>query len=205
MHLAGAVVVPRQNPCIHALSNRQKLMAASLLVRYGTISEVAKFSHALPVLPERATPVVVRTRRGIELGTVLDDASRTPRPAVSPSEQLDSADQEVTLLRIATADDMARDRRHREQDRDAFLQWQERIRRWGLMLELIDLERTLEGDKLILYVLSGRNAESTKLNIHAAVENLGPIAIETVSPDGLVIPASAEQSCGTAGGCGCHH
>lgn len=180
-------------------------MAASLLVRYGAISEVAKFSHALPVPPARSTPVVVRTRRGVELGVILDDLSHPPRSSLSPSAQLDSSDQEVTLLRIATTDDLQRGLQIAEQARAEFFQWQEHIRRWGINLELIDLERMLEGDKIVLHVLTGRNAEPTKLNIHAAVENLGPIEIQAVSADGLVIPAKSEKSCGSGGGgCGCH-
>lgn len=178
-------------------------MAASLLVRYGVISEVAKFSHALPIPPERSTPVVVRTRRGVELGTVLDEVSHSPRTPPSPAAQHESSDQEVTLLRIATTEDLRRGAQLTEQARVEFFEWQSHIRRWGLSLELIDLERTLEGNKLILHVLTGRNAEPTKLNIHAAVDNLGPIEIQAVSADGLVVPAAKTGGCGT-GGCGCH-
>jgi hypothetical protein len=47
-------------------------MNPTLLVRYGTIPDVARFECALAQTPVRGERVVVTTHRGLELGTVLE-------------------------------------------------------------------------------------------------------------------------------------
>jgi hypothetical protein len=87
---------------------------------------------------------------------------------------------------------------------DQFPQWCARISQWALHLELVDLEWTLDRQKLILYVLCDRGPDSTKLALQAAASGLGVIEVQPVSANGLMsIPKS---SCGSGGGgCGCDH
>jgi len=75
---------------------------------------------------------------------------------------------------------------------------------WGLSLELIDLEWTLDRQKLILYVICDRGPDTTKLALQAAASGFGVVEVQPVSSTGLVtIPQS---SCGSGGGgCGCDH
>jgi hypothetical protein len=84
------------------------------------------------------------------------------------------------------------------------VRWCARISDWRLNLELVDLEWTLDRQKLILYVLCERGPDSTKLALQAAAAGLGVIEVQPVSSTGLVtIPQS---SCGSGeGGCGCSH
>ena len=51
----------------------------TILVRYGAIPEVARFTHDLAEAPARDQRVVVNSHRGVELGTVLEEL----RPGVS--------------------------------------------------------------------------------------------------------------------------
>ena len=63
-----------------------------------------------------------------------------------------------------------------------------------MQLELIDIERTLD-DRLVLYVLNDRSAETTRLALLAAAGGFGVIHVQPVSAEGVV-------QTGGGGGCG---
>jgi hypothetical protein len=87
---------------------------------------------------------------------------------------------------------------------EAFPLWCARISQWNLNLELIDIEWTLDHQKLILYVLCDRGPDSTKLALQAAAGGFGVIEVQPVASTGLVTIPKA--SCGSGGGgCGCDH
>ena len=145
-------------------------MSDRVLVRYGTISEVANFEIPSDFVRNRGERVVVRTHRGIELGTLLtDEENASKRPAAgndSDANGRDPGDRDLnqqSILRTATAMDEQAAARLRSECEQGFGDWRERIEKWNLCLELIDLEWTLDKSKLILYVLNDRGPESTKL------------------------------------------
>ena len=159
----------------------------TLLVRYGAMAEVARFAVEDGIPPTVGEAVVVRSSRGEELGTVVAPAS-----AESPADL-------PAVLRVATAADRDAADRYRAECHGEFPVWQGRIREWGVDLELIDLERTLDGEKLVLYVLNDRGPETTKLALRAAAAGFGVIEVQPVGPEGLIHVASG-------GGCGnCGH
>jgi cell fate regulator YaaT (PSP1 superfamily) len=173
-------------------------MSQTLLVRYGTVPEVARFSHDLTEPPARHEKVVVYTHRGLELGTALE----TIRSAASAGNDAEESTQKV--LRKASAEDEAR---HAELGREAqatFSEWQKRIDEWKLDLDLVDLEWTLDRQKLVLYVLGGRGPEATKLALQAAAAGLAVVEVQPVTADGPVPLPPAGGGCGS-GGCGCEH
>jgi cell fate regulator YaaT (PSP1 superfamily) len=165
-------------------------MPATLLIRYGVMAEVARFRSAVTELLEPGTPVVVRTQRGEELGRVVGPAS--------PAEDQD--DDGPAVLRAATDADLATADSRKISCEAEFPTWQGRIADWSLDLELIDVERTLDGGKLVLYVLNDRGPETTKLALRAAAAGFGVIEVQPVGAEGL-IQASAGGGCGS-GGCG---
>jgi hypothetical protein len=164
------------------------------LVRYGSVPEVARFITRPAILPERGAPVVVRTHRGLQLGEMLDVVRRSGDPAAD--------DIDFELVRVATDDDAAQARQLQARCEADYYDWCRRIILWNLQLELVDLERTLDDEKLILYVLSDRGPATTQLALFAAAEGLGLIEVQPVSAAGLVPIASS--GCGS-GGCGCSH
>ena len=89
---------------------------------------------------------------------------------------------------------------------NSFDTWCARIQQWNLNLELIDLEWTLDRQRLILYVLYESGPDSTKLALQAAAAGLGIIEVQPVSATGLIQPEPSGGSCGSGGGgCGCSH
>ena len=161
------------------------------LVRYGAIPEVAKFrTNATPGLG-RGEQVVVRTHRGLQLGTILEQV-QTDEPA---AEGMD-------VLRTATDDDRHRVNDLRDDCKREFNEWQLRIREWELNLELLEIEKTVDEEKVILYVLNERGPDCTKLALQAAATGLGIIEVQPVDASGLV-NLNSHGGCGS-GGC-CNH
>ena len=168
-----------------------------VLVRYGTVPEVARFKDESLDAPGRGTAVVVMTDRGPQLGTVLERL----KPSHSSKDEPET---EFTLVRTATEEDHQTAQRLIEKSEASFADWCAKIAQWRLNLELIDIEWTLDGEKQILYVLCERGPDSTKLALQAAAAGLGVVEVQPVSATGLFnIPQS---SCGSGGGgCGCSH
>ncbi len=168
-------------------------LSDTLLVRYGAMGEVARFAVEAPIAEEAAcgigATVVVRSPRGEELGVVISRES---------SSEASAADG-PTVLRVATDADQQRLSALRSECEADFARWQDRIREWRVDVELIDLEKTLDGEKLILYVLNDRGPETTKLALQAAAAGYGVIEVQPVGREGLIQVASG-------GGCGsCGH
>jgi len=160
------------------------------LVRYGVVPEVARFAGAMSV--ERGQQVVVQTHRGLQLGTVLERERSSNAPSTD--------DQHIE--RIAHAADLAAASRAESDGEALYSEWRDRIAKWELTIELIDLEWTLDRSKLILYVLTERGPDATKLALQAAAAGLGPIEVQPIAREGLV--AISGHGCGS-GGCGCQH
>lgn len=181
-------------------------MSSEVLVRYGAIPEVGRFSFDVEIesAPKRGAIVVIESHRGLELGTLLE-AVRKPAASVNGTNGFHADDEPASqVLREATAEDRETHARLRTDAQGIYGDWQDRIRNWGLELELLDLEWTLDQQKLILYVLTDRGADTTKLALQAAAEGLTAIEVQPVSADGVVaLPSGGGGGCGS-GGCGCH-
>lgn len=165
-----------------------------LLARYGRVPQVARFAGFGDVVG-RDMPVVVSTERGEELATCLQCL-----PAPKKSESAPALTGEC--LRIATKDDLDRNRQLIERAENDFPAWLKRVADWKLQLELIDLELTLD-ERLILYVLNERNAETTRFALLSAAAGLGIVHVQPVSTEGIVSSGGGGGcgSCSTEGGC----
>ncbi len=187
------------------------IMSNGVLVRYGSIHEIARFAHELREPLVRGAEAVVRTHRGLEIGVLLEPVGNVnlqPNLSANGNSRANGAngrhDESPRIVRPATAQDLAAHFRLREECKHEFENWRERIKNWKLELELIDAEWTLDRSKLILYVLNERGPECTKLALAAAAAGLGLIEVQPVTADGLLRldMAAGGSGCGS-GGCGC--
>lgn len=163
------------------------------LVRYGAVPEVVRCTSALADELARDAQVVVETERGVRLGVVLERL----RGAAGTDEAL------TPLVRRATDADRAQAERLARLCDAEFPRWVERIQAWDLALELVDLERTLDDSKWILYVLTERGPDATRLALQAAAAGLGVIDVLPIAHEG-VLALGGGGGCGS-GGCGCGH
>ena len=87
--------------------------------------------------------VIVETARGVEFGTVV-------------TGQRDVEDDKITqplkpVIRIATQDDIRKEEKNREKEKEAFGTCLEKIRKHGLEMKLIDAEYTFDNNKVLFY------------------------------------------------------
>ena len=161
-----------------------------LLVRYGLIPEVARFTvDDGDASPARGTHVVVETHRGLLPGLVLGPVPPPREPDAEPPAP------SGRIVRTMTAADHATPPAAPTEYGD----WLARIADWNVDVELLDVERSLDGEKTTLYVLNGRDAAPTKLALQAAAAGLGLIDVQPVTADGLVPPEPSGGGCGTCG------
>lgn len=169
------------------------------LVRYGRVPQVARFGVSdeqlitIQGLDVRLPEVVVQTDRGLETGQLLE----VIRPGLMP----ESPSITGPLVRVANSDDLAAAHANTRDADLEFLDWQARISGWDLQLQVIDMERTLDRENVILYVLNDQNAETTRLALLAAAGGFGIIHVQPVNADGIDYSGTGGGGCGS-GGCG---
>ena len=171
---------PDEQPAVTE-SLEPSVPVAVYLVRYGAVPEVARFRDASHATPSRGESVIVETHRGLQVGSVLEQ--------LKPS--LIAADMEIDfeIVRAATPADLQAARERTRECDESFAGWCDRIVEWDLELELVELEWTLDRQKLAL---------------QAAATGFGIIEVQPVSATGLVVVEKESGGCGTGGGgCGC--
>lgn len=183
------MIAPIEETCEGVPELEERAPEFLVLARYGRVPQVARFA-AWGDKPDRTSLVVVSTDRGQELATVL----RTLPPHAKTAEGED-ATPTGELIRIAADDDLAHHAADQHAAEVSFPLWTTRVEKWKMQLELIDIERTLD-DRLILYVLNDRSAETTRLALLAAAGGFGVIHVQPVSAEG-VVQASGGGGCGS--------
>lgn len=87
--------------------------------------------------------VIVETARGVEYGyVVLGNREVEDEKVIQPLK---------SVIRMATAEDDAREEGNRKKEKDAFGICQEKIRKHGLEMKLIDVEYTFDNNKILFY------------------------------------------------------
>lgn len=87
--------------------------------------------------------VIVETARGVEFGYVV-------------TGQKEVEDERITqplksVIRVATEDDVKKEEKNREKEKEAFEICLEKIRKHGLEMKLIDAEYTFDNNKVLFY------------------------------------------------------
>lgn len=167
----------------------------TVLARYGAIPEVARFRIVPVETLQRETPIILRTHRGVELGTLLQDVDER-------YERIPAEDNETTscILRKATQEEIDQHAQSRTDCDAQFEAWSGRIVQWKLHLQLVDLEWLIEPKKLVLYVLNERGPDCTKLALQAAASGLGIIEVQPIDAQGMI----RLDNTGGCGSGGCH-
>lgn len=87
--------------------------------------------------------VIVETARGVEYGyVVLGNRQVEDSKVIQPLK---------SVIRMATAEDRAKEESNRRKEKDAFGICQEKIRKHDLEMKLIDVEYTFDNNKILFY------------------------------------------------------
>ena len=111
-------------------------------VRYRTAGKIYFFSPGGLEL-KAGDKVIVETARGVEFGSVVTGIKEVPDDQISQPLK--------PVIRIATQDDVRREAKNREKEKEAFKICQEKIRKHGLEMKLIDAEYTFDNNKVLFY------------------------------------------------------
>ena len=87
--------------------------------------------------------VIVETARGVEFGNVVTGPREVEEERISQPLK--------SVIRIANKDDYRREEKNREKEKEAFSICQEKIRKHGLEMKLIDAEYTFDNNKVLFY------------------------------------------------------
>ena len=111
-------------------------------VRFRTAGKIY-FFDPLQFEIKRGENVIVETARGIEFGTVVSEIREVEESAVVQPLK--------PILRIANQRDKDQEAGNKEKEREAFKICQEKIRKHGLEMKLIDAEYTFDNNKVLFY------------------------------------------------------
>ena len=87
--------------------------------------------------------VIVETARGVEFGSVVTGPREVEEERISQPLK--------SVIRLANKDDYRREEKNREKEKEAFSICQEKIRKHGLDMKLIDAEYTFDNNKVLFY------------------------------------------------------
>ncbi|MEM7312258.1 MAG: regulatory iron-sulfur-containing complex subunit RicT [Planctomycetota bacterium] len=104
----------------------------------------------------RGDKVIARTKRGLEVGEVLCEA--TPE-ALEGYEDLEQGE----ILRNMSSNDMNELQHIQSREGDEFHKCQEYVSRLGLEMELVDLEHVFGGERIIVYYLAEKRVDFREL------------------------------------------
>ena len=111
-------------------------------VRFRTAGKIYFFSPGGLEL-KAGDKVIVETARGVEFGSVVTGIKEVPDDQISQPLK--------PVIRIATQDDVRREAKNREKEKEAFKICQEKIRKHGLEMKLIDAEYPFDNNKVLFY------------------------------------------------------
>lgn len=123
------------------------------LVRYSLLGQIGRFTSSDAVCYPRSSRVIVRSVRGLEIGTVL---------AEPDSESQAASIQGQILRRMTVEDDLLQARldKHRQ---EAFTACTDLLASEKVSATLMDVEHLFDGEGLYFYFLGGVPAEAERL------------------------------------------
>jgi len=162
------------------------------LVRYGKLGWVAQFGSIEQFDCQHRGRVVLNTSRGIELGEMLSDSDRGIPTGEKPTGE---------VLRLATEDDEQTAVEMSVEPADLFADCQRLLADRGLPIEVVDFERLLDGETVVLYFLGEQVPELEAVD--AALSQARPFKVRLYP---MVEPPPGSGGCGSGncggGGCG---
>ncbi len=179
----------------NAAVDSETLPARLYLVRIGLYGEPLQCQAQDRQTYSRRQRVVVETERGEIPAEILREM-----PADNKTEEQPHS----CILRAFGPEDFDQAAALQARSADDFAEWRQRIDSWNMQLELVDLEWTLDGKRLMLYVLNERGPETTKLALRASAEGFPHIDVLPVTAEGLLAASADGGGCGCGSNGGCH-
>ncbi|NQU76119.1 MAG: hypothetical protein HQ546_07400, partial [Planctomycetes bacterium] len=134
------------------------------MVRYGQMNNVELFHHNLDPPPRRASYVIIRTQRGVELGQVVCTICKDPGPnrlghlcwdrlgqmLDAPTPQL-SYDRQNRILRLASPQDINEQAHLDRTGREKIAYCKQQAAEFNLKIRMVWVEHLFGGERVIFY------------------------------------------------------
>ena len=123
-------------------------------IRFKSVGKIYYFDPC-GMLLKKDDRVIVETVRGQEIGTVVVENQMT--------EQKEKFTPLSPVIRVATPEDIETDKQNREKEKSAFATCEEKIKKHGLEMELVDVEYTFDNNKIIFFFVADGRADFREL------------------------------------------
>ncbi len=174
--------------------------AIEYLVSYGLLGDFGRFRARSPLACRRSDRAVIRTHRGVEIGTVLRPA--TPRHArFLPNTTLGQ------LLHLTTPEDEQKQSQLQQRGLEVLERAAGLARQLELPLELLDGEMLLDGEHVVLHHLRWAECDVRPLVSALSQKFAMHVLLQDLSRPAVPVPVEEEEhgcgkeNCG-AGNCG---
>lgn len=129
-------------------------MPMEFVVRCGSMRTLGVMAAKQPY--RYGDEVIVRTDRGTEIGTVLCEATPTAIDSMTEPTQ-------GRIVRRVSEDDRSQWRHLESKTRDDIVVCQRCVDQLGLRMELVDVERILGGERMVIYFLADQRVDFRQL------------------------------------------
>jgi cell fate regulator YaaT (PSP1 superfamily) len=178
--------------------------AQEYLVSFGLTGEFGRFRAAAPLVLRRGERVVVRGPRGVEIASVLREAT-TRHARFLPNTTVGQ------LLRRAGDADEDADSAMRTRGQQLFERGRQLAAELSLPLELVDVEVLLDGEHAVLHLLRWAEADvrpfvstlSREFELHVTLADLSRPAESAGHEDEAEHAGCGRPNCGRKEGGGC--
>jgi len=152
-----------------------------MLVRYGRMNLLALFEHNENQLPSRPARAVVKTEKGMELGSIVGQLSAYRAGQLKLSEEqvkgyYISSEIEFSpepagrFVRYATPEDISEERHFQKIAKEEAAYCRELVKEMNLPMRVVDAEHILGGERIIFYFKADGRVDFRELVKHLAQE-----------------------------------
>ena len=136
----------------------------TMLVRYGKMGMIGEFQHSEREIPSTASHVVLRTERGMEIGSVISPYFHSRGTCDISNEHVEQYCQahgpgyplslHGHFIRYATEQDLNEQRHLEHSAAEEIAFCRELIKKHDLAMKLVDIEHLFGGDRIIFYFMA---------------------------------------------------
>jgi len=186
---------------------RQEKHKKYMLVRYGRMNEVGWFEHNEAHIPKLPARVVVKTNRGLELGSLVGQLSpyRAGQFRLTPAQTKEyfeksgaehSPEPVGKFVRYATADDISEEKHLQKITEEEIKCCKRFVKELNLPMKIIDAEHILGGERIIFYFMAENRVDFRQLVKKIAREYQTRIEMRQIGPRDEAKLLADYETCG---------
>jgi cell fate regulator YaaT (PSP1 superfamily) len=169
------------------------MVGTEYVLTFGNFGKFSRFRTCTPLAFRRGERVVVRSERGLELGTVL--RARADDTGVWDGEQVGE------ILRSATAEDVRAADGMRDRSQALYEDSRRLVRDLSLPVEILDVELLLDGERAFVHFVG-----LGECDLRALMDSLSAAHKVLVTMQAVSARSPSEEAampgCGSGGRCG---